>query len=360
MEQYDQIGARLDRLPLARFHYRIFGIISFSLLLTGFLSYSGNVVLAKLVSNGWSNNFLNAAFTSALMFGYFIGSLTGGFIGDYFGRRRAFRINLLIVGIAATGAAFVPDMYWLIFFRFLMGTGMGALIMVGYASFTEFIPATVRGKWSARLSFVGNWSPMLSAGKLNIDDVDFARFSQAKLLSLASIFNSPLLDGKALTEIFTQAKARQMIICADMIKPRLNETLDDICEALSYVDYLFPNFAEAKLLTGKETLDEIADCFLACGVKTVVIKTGKDGCFIKRGDMTMKVPAVAGITAIDTIGAGDNFASGFIAALLEGKNLRECARFANATAAISVLSVGATTGVKNRKLVEQLLEEYEG
>ncbi|STF45598.1 metabolite transport protein [Escherichia coli] len=59
-------------------------------------------------------------FTSALMFGYFIGSLTGGFIGDYFGRRRAFRINLLIVGIAATGAAFVPDMYWLIFFRFLM------------------------------------------------------------------------------------------------------------------------------------------------------------------------------------------------------------------------------------------------
>lgn len=145
MEQYDQIGARLDRLPLARFHYRIFGIISFSLLLTGFLSYSGNVVLAKLVSNGWSNNFLNAAFTSALMFGYFIGSLTGGFIGDYFGRRRAFRINLLIVGIAATGAAFVPDMYWLIFFRFLMGTGMGALIMVGYASFTEFIPAT--GAW---------------------------------------------------------------------------------------------------------------------------------------------------------------------------------------------------------------------
>lgn len=55
MEQYDQIGARLDRLPLARFHYRIFGIISFSLLLTGFLSYSGNVVLAKLVKRRTKN-----------------------------------------------------------------------------------------------------------------------------------------------------------------------------------------------------------------------------------------------------------------------------------------------------------------
>lgn len=160
MEDNDHIGARLDRLPLSRFHFRIFGIISFGLLLTGFLSYSGNVVLAKLINNGWSNNYLNAAFTSALMLGYFIGSLTGGFIGDYLGRRKAFRINLLLVGISATAAAFVPNMYWLIFFRCLMGTGMGALIMVGYASFTEFIPPVVRGKWSARLSFVGNWSPM--------------------------------------------------------------------------------------------------------------------------------------------------------------------------------------------------------
>lgn len=199
-----------------------------------------------------------------------------------------------------------------------------------------------------------------SLWKLNINDVDFGRFSQAKLLSLASIFNSPLLDGKALTEIFTQAKAHGLIICADMIKPRLNETLNDIRQALSYVDYLFPNYAEAKLLTGKETLDDIADSFLNCGVKTVVIKTGKRGCFIKRADMKLEVPAVSGITAIDTIGAGDNFASGFITALLEGKPLRECALFANATAAISVLSVGATTGVKNRTLVEQLLDEYEG
>ncbi|NYY76343.1 MFS transporter [Escherichia coli] len=107
--------------------------------------------------------FLNAAFTSALMFGYFIGSLTGGFIGDYFGRRRAFRINLLIVGIAATGAAFVPDMYWLIFFRFLMGTGMGGADYGWLCLIYGVYPATVRGKWSARLSFVGNWSPMLSA-----------------------------------------------------------------------------------------------------------------------------------------------------------------------------------------------------
>ncbi len=49
MEQYDQIGARLDRLPLARFHYRIFGIISFSLLLTGFLGSDSNLLIVFYV-----------------------------------------------------------------------------------------------------------------------------------------------------------------------------------------------------------------------------------------------------------------------------------------------------------------------
>lgn len=199
MEHYDHIGARLDRLPLARFHFRIFGIISLGLLLTGFLSYSGNVVLAKLVSNGWSNNFLNAAFTSALMFGYFIGSMSGGFIGDYLGRRKAFRISLLIVGISATAAAFVPDMYWLIVFRCLMGIGMGALIMVGYASFTEFIPPGVRGKWSARLSFVGNWAPMLSAA-IGVVVIAFLSWRMMFLLGGAGMLLAWYLSGRYFIE----------------------------------------------------------------------------------------------------------------------------------------------------------------
>ena len=96
-----------------------------------------------------------------------------------------------------------------------------------------------------------------------------------------------------------------------------------------------------------------------CGVQHVVIKTGKKGCFIKSQDgSVLEVPAMKGITAIDTIGAGDNFASGFITAILEGKSLKECAEFANVTASISVQSIGATTGVKNREQVEERLKEY--
>lgn len=195
-----------------------------------------------------------------------------------------------------------------------------------------------------------------SLWKTNIEDVDFDRFKDARLLSLASIFNNPLLDGFALVKIFKEAKKNELIICADMIKPRLCETLEDIGEALSYVDYFFPNYDEACILTGKTDINEIADVFLGCGVKNVVIKTGKKGCFIKNDKQTLQVPACKNIKAIDTIGAGDNFASGFITGILDGKALKECAEFANVTAAISVQSVGATTGVKNREQVEKLLQ----
>ena len=98
-----------------------------------------------------------------------------------------------------------------------------------------------------------------SLWKTNIEHVDFEKMKQAKILSLASIFNNPLLDGKTLVTIFKEAKKEGMTICADMIKPRLGETLDDIREALSYVDYFFPNIDEACLMTGKTEVEDVPD-----------------------------------------------------------------------------------------------------
>ncbi len=194
-----------------------------------------------------------------------------------------------------------------------------------------------------------------SLWKTNIDDVDFARFQGARLLSLASIFNNPLLDGPALVKIFQEARKHGLIICADMVRARLKETLADISEALSYVDYFFPNYDEACVLTGQSQPGRIADCLLDCGVKHVVLKTGRSGCFVKSREQVMEVPAVPGIVPIDSTGAGDNFASGFISALLSGKSLGDCARFANATASIAVEYVGATCGVRSREQVEERL-----
>ena len=85
------------------------------------------------------------------------------------------------------------------------------------------------------------------------------------------------------------------------------------------------------------------------------MKIGKRGCYIRNADGAMIVPACKGVTAIDTIGAGDNFASGFITGLLEGKDIRECAIYANCTAAVSVQYVGATGGVTDKAIVDKML-----
>lgn len=197
-----------------------------------------------------------------------------------------------------------------------------------------------------------------SLWRTTIDDVDFSRFPMAKLLSFASIFNNPLIDGPALVKIFQKARESHLIICADMIKSRLGEGLEDIREALAYLDYFFPNYDEACLITGKTDIDDIADLFLDCGVKNIVIKTGKKGCFIKNSRERYIVPAFKNAKAIDTIGAGDNFVAGFIAAILDNLPLEDCGKFANVAASISVEHVGATTGVQSRQQVDSRMQEY--
>lgn len=198
-----------------------------------------------------------------------------------------------------------------------------------------------------------------SLWKMTIDDVDISLIGRGRLLSLASFFNNSRLDNDAMVKICKAAKAAQMIITADMIKPRLGETFDDIAEALSYVDYFFPNNDEARMMTGEQDIPRVADKILAYDVKHVIVKIGKQGAYIKgRDGAELTVPAMKGITAIDTIGAGDNFASGFIVGLLEGKSLKECGEYGNVAASLAITSIGATTGVKSRALFNAQLDKY--
>ncbi|MFC6207905.1 MFS transporter [Levilactobacillus tongjiangensis] len=158
----DNSMSKLDQLPISKWHWEMFFILGMGLQCNGFLNSSGSSILADLVNVGWSNNYLNAFFSSAMMAGFFIGSLFGGIIGDKIGRKKSYEICVLIFGTFALVAAASPNMYFLIVCRCLMGIGMGAGIVIGYGTFTELMPARVRGKWSARISFLGNLSPIIA------------------------------------------------------------------------------------------------------------------------------------------------------------------------------------------------------
>ncbi len=163
-----------------------------------------------------------------------------------------------------------------------------------------------------------------------------------KIICFASIFVFPKIGADELLHIFAQAKRQNKIVCADMTKRKNGETLKDMAEAFSYIDYLLPNHEEAMLLTGKDTAFEAARAILETGVKNVVIKCGKKGALVMNQKEAYMVPGKKGVSCVDTTGAGDSFAAGFIFALSKGGTLKECAEYGNECGARAVAVAGAT------------------
>lgn len=163
MNTTSSIGARLDRLPLSRFHHRLLGLIAAGMFFDSFDIYIAGSVLAALINNHESTLALNATFVSVTFIGMMAGAWLSGVLGDRFGRRFTYQFNLGIYGFASIAAALAPSMYWLIFFRLVMGVGMGAEIVVGYGTLSEFIPADWRGRFGTILNLIINTSLFLAA-----------------------------------------------------------------------------------------------------------------------------------------------------------------------------------------------------
>ena len=183
--------------------------------------------------------------------------------------------------------------------------------------------------------------------------LDKPSIEKAKILSLASLYTSDEMD-LAFLEAAKAAKKAGAIITADTTSNMEALTLESRAELLSLIDFIFPNYEEASSITRETSLDGIAKAFLKYGVKNVVIKTGKNGCYIQNSDEKFDVPAYKNARLLDTTGAGDNFAAGFIYGLFMGLPIRKCAAYANASAAVSIQFLGAG-GVKSLKEVEDMM-----
>src|ERR1700751_560731 len=146
-------GARLDRLPVSPFHYRIFALVGAGMFFDGYDLYIAGGVLASAVQTKFSTLPQNLQFISLTFVGMTVGALVTGFVGDKMGRRFTYQINLLIFGLASLAAAFAQDMPQLIVCRFIQGLGLGAEIVVGYSTLTEFVPPQTRGRWLSMMAF---------------------------------------------------------------------------------------------------------------------------------------------------------------------------------------------------------------
>jgi sugar/nucleoside kinase (ribokinase family) len=136
------------------------------------------------------------------------------------------------------------------------------------------------------------------------------------------------------------AKQEGLMVSVDMASYNVvEENLDFLLDIIhQYVDIVFANEDEARALTGKEPEDALD--FIAGHCEIAIVKVGKDGSFIKSGNTTVRVqPRTA--NCIDTTGAGDLYASGFLFGLANNYSLDVCGQIGSLISGNVVEVLGA-------------------
>ena len=109
-------------------------------------------------------------------------------------------------------------------------------------------------------------------------------------------------------------------------------------ELLPQIDIVFANEEEAKALTqmsAEESLHYIAD-----KVDIAIVKVGKKGSLIKRGEEVVTIGCNK-VDVVDTTGAGDMYAAGFLYGLINGYDLERCGTIGNHLAESIIQVIGA-------------------
>ena len=149
------VAARLERLPVGRFHRRFITLVS----LGGWFDLYDLFMVAYLGAALQSSHFLSlhqfSLLVAAGFLGMFVGTVLFGLASDHIGRRSAFLIMLLIYSAFTLAGALAPTAEWLIVLRFLAGVGIGAEIVVIDTYVTELVPSRVRGRFVAITQVVG-------------------------------------------------------------------------------------------------------------------------------------------------------------------------------------------------------------
>ena len=190
---------------------------------------------------------------------------------------------------------------------------------------------------------------------LTEDDVDWDLVKSSKILHVAGSFLMPALDGQQTANVLKKAQGMGITTTLDTAWDGKGRWMSVLKPCLEFVDYAVPSIEEARMVTGRHDPADVAKVLMDHGVKTVGLKMGDEGCYIKSADQEIRIP-IFKVDAIDALGAGDAFAAGFLTGILHGWDLEQTGRFANAVGAHCVMALGATTGIKTLEETQDFIK----
>lgn len=182
-----------------------------------------------------------------------------------------------------------------------------------------------------------------AAATLRAEDLSHKMFAGYNYLYIEGYL---LQDHDLMLRAVQLAKEEGLQVCLDMASYNVVEAERDFFDQLivKYVDIVFANESEALAYTGKtphEALEEIASkCSIA------VVKTGKEGSLVKKGTEVIQLLSCPVDNVLDTTGAGDFYAAGFMYGLTCGYSLEKCVQISTILATAVIQEIGTTLPAK--------------
>lgn len=187
-----------------------------------------------------------------------------------------------------------------------------------------------------------------------IDQIDLNNYDQVHItgIPLALSQNTRLASFK----LVKKARQAGLYVSYDpnlriSLWPDSKTMIETTNQMAQYCNMFLPGNNEGKILMGSDDPEIISKYYLDLGVEQLVIKLGAKGAYFASEDTSITVPGFKVAKVIDTVGAGDGFASGIISARLENLSIRDMLIRANAIGSLQVQTLGDNEGLPT---IEQL------
>lgn len=204
-----------------------------------------------------------------------------------------------------------------------------------------------------------------AASRIAAEDLDAVDISSLDWVHLTGI--TPALSPScknAVIEAIDKARENDIPISFDPnLRPVLWEDENTMISQLNDIavkcDIFMPGISEAKILTKLEDKSDICNYYISKGCKIVIIKLGAEGTYYKNEKGECGVIASFTVNnVVDTVGAGDGFAAGFINGILKGESIIKSVEMGNAIGAIIITSKSDNEILPTEYELKKFLEEH--